>query len=61
MAVPRREPVRQAWEDNAHHELNTDEARQGITFGHMRYVLGISVFLLVAIYAIIYFTGAQSW
>ena len=61
MAIPHREPVHQAWEDNAHHDLNTEQARQGVTFGRMRYVLGISMALVVVIFAIIYFAGAQSW
>jgi len=61
MADDNRGPVHQAWEDDAHHERTTLEARQGVTFGHMRYVLLISTVLLAAIYAILYFTGAPNW
>jgi hypothetical protein len=31
------------------------EARQGVTFGHMRYVLGISMTLAVVAFAVVYF------
>jgi len=31
------------------------EARQGVTLGHMRYVLGISVTLAVVAFAVVYF------
>ena len=39
-----------------HHrpELNPVEARQGMMTGHMRYVLGISLFLAVVMMAIIW-------
>jgi len=56
-----RGPVRQAWEDDAHRETTTLKARQGVTFGHMRYVLLISTVLLVVIYAFLYLTGAPNW
>jgi len=42
-----------------HTELNPVEARQGIMTGHMRYVLGISLFLAVALLLIIWLAYLQ--
>jgi hypothetical protein len=36
--------------------LPSGEARQGVTLGHMRYVLGISVALAVVAFAVFYFS-----
>jgi hypothetical protein len=36
--------------------LEPEEARQGATLGHMRYVLGISVALAVVAFAVVYFS-----
>lgn len=36
-------------------KLSPVKARQGFTLGHMRYVLGFSVALVVVAFAIIYF------
>jgi len=36
-------------------KLPATEARQGVTLGHMRYVLGFSLALVVIAFAIIYF------
>ena len=42
-------------EDNEEHELSAHQARQAVTLGRMRYVLGIGIFLVVLLFAIIYF------
>jgi hypothetical protein len=39
------------------HDLDTMRARQGEAPGHMRYVLTIGTFLVVAAFATIYFLG----
>lgn len=44
-------------EDNEEHELNTHQARQAVTLGRMRYVLGIALALVIIMFAIIYFAG----
>lgn len=44
-------------EDNEQRELNTIKARQAVTLGRMRYVLGAGLFLVVVLFAIIYFAG----
>ena len=44
-------------EDNQKHVLNTQQARQGVTLGHMRYVLGISLVLVVVAFLVIYLVG----
>lgn len=44
-------------EDNEQHKLTTLEARQAVTLGRLRYVLGIGLFLVVVLFAIIYFAG----
>jgi len=35
--------------------LNETEARQAVPLGHMRYVLGISLALVIVAFAVIYF------
>ncbi len=42
-------------EDNEERELDTMHARQAVTLGRMRYVLGFGIFLVVVLFAIIYF------
>ena len=44
-------------EDTEQHELNTYQARQAVTLGRMRYVLGAGLVLVVLLFAIIYFAG----
>lgn len=44
-------------EDNEERELNTMQARQAVTLGRMRYVLGIGLFLVIVLFAVIYFAG----
>ena len=44
-------------EDNQRHERNTRQARQGVTLGHVRYVLGIGIALVGVLFAVIYFAG----
>jgi hypothetical protein len=44
-------------EDNEQHERNTVEARQGVTLGHVRYVLAIGLVLVVVLFAVIYMAG----
>ena len=39
------------------HDLTTQEARQGVTLGHMRYVLAISTIAVVVIFAWIWLNG----
>ena len=42
--------------DHGHSDLSVVEARQGVTLGRMRYVLGISLALAVAsLFVILYF------
>lgn len=41
--------------DNEERELDTMHARQAVTLGRMRYVLGFGIFLVVVLFAIIYF------
>ena len=36
--------------------LNETEARQAVPMGHMRYVLGISLVLVIVAFAVIYLT-----
>ena len=36
-------------------KLRPAEVRQGVTLGHMRYVLGLSLALVIVAFAIIYF------
>jgi hypothetical protein len=38
-------------------EIETTRARQGEAPGHVRYVLGIGLLLVVAAFAVIYFVG----
>ena len=38
-----------------HKELTTNEAREGETTGHMRYVLGVSLALVVIAGVVLYF------
>ena len=42
-------------ENNDHVEKNKTEARQGVTLHTMRYVLGISIALVVALMVVAYF------
>lgn len=42
-------------EDREERELSTYQARQAVTLGRMRYVLGIGLFLVIAMFALIYF------
>ncbi len=42
-------------EDTQEHDLDTDEARQAVTLGRMRYVLAIGLILVVLMFALIYF------
>jgi hypothetical protein len=44
-------------EDNEMHHRNTPQARQGVTLGHVRYVLAIGIALVVVLFALIYFAG----
>jgi hypothetical protein len=44
-------------EDNEQHELNTQQARQGVTLGRMRIVLGVGIALVVVLFTIIFFAG----
>jgi hypothetical protein len=44
-------------EDNEHHERNTNQARQAVTLGRMRYVLFVGLGLVVGAYALIYLIG----
>ncbi len=58
--MPDREPDHNAeylpqGEDNEERELDTMHARQAVTLGRMRYVLGVGVLLVVVLFAIIYF------
>jgi hypothetical protein len=49
-------PTRQTPEHEHHaSQLPATEARQGVTLGHMRYVLGFGLALVVIAFAIIYF------
>jgi hypothetical protein len=45
----------QRWEDHGQQQLSGEEARQAKPLGHMRYVLGISLTLIIAAFAILYF------
>lgn len=42
-------------ENNDHVEKNKTEARQGVTLHAMRYVLGISITLVIALMLVAYF------
>jgi hypothetical protein len=42
-------------------EISVDDARQAVPLGHIRYVLGISLALVVVLFAIIYFSYSHSW
>jgi hypothetical protein len=42
-------------ENNDHVEKNKTEARQGVTLHAMRYVLGISIALVIALMLVAYF------
>lgn len=42
-------------ENNDHVEKNKTEARQGVTLHAMRYVLGISIVLVIALMLVAYF------
>jgi len=42
-------------EDDEEHELATHQARQAVTLGRMRYVLAVSVVLVIAMFALIWF------
>jgi len=42
---------------NGPSEIETTRARQGEAPGHVRYVLGIGLLLVVAAFAVIYFVG----
>jgi hypothetical protein len=44
-------------EDHERRELSTSEARQAVPLGRMRYVLGIGLFLVIGLFALIYFIG----
>jgi hypothetical protein len=48
-------PYERRWDDHGHRELSGDQARQAKPLGHMRYVLGVSLTLIVAAFAIVYF------
>lgn len=41
-------------EDQEERELSTYQARQAVTLGRMRYVLGIGLFLVILLFALIY-------
>jgi hypothetical protein len=42
-------------------EISVDDARQASALGHVRYVLGISMALVIVLFAIIYFSYARTW
>jgi hypothetical protein len=42
-------------------EISVDDARQAVPLGHIRYVLGISLALVVVLFAIIYFSYSHTW
>ncbi len=42
-------------------EISVDDVRQAAPLGHVRYVLGISLALVVVLFAIIYFSYARTW
>jgi hypothetical protein len=42
-------------EDHKERELSTYQSRQAVTLGRMRYVLAISLVLVIALFALIYF------
>ena len=47
--------------DHRHTDIQTDEARQGVELGSVRWVLRISLGLAVLAGLIIYFSFAQGW
>ncbi len=47
----------QPMEDNVHRELPAEDARQGETPGIVRYMLGVSLGLVVVAFAVIYLVG----
>ena len=49
--------VEQPYEDNTKRTLSTQQARQGVTLGRMRFVLTISLVLIVAAFTAIYIAG----
>jgi hypothetical protein len=42
-------------------DISVDDARQAVPLGHVRYVLGISLALVIVLFAIIYFSYSHSW
>lgn len=42
-------------EDHEKRELSTQQARQAVALGRMRYVLAIGLALVIALFALIYF------
>jgi hypothetical protein len=44
-------------DDEHRSDLSTNDARQGVTFGRMRYVLGISVALVVVAFFAIWLSN----
>lgn len=42
-------------DSNGHQHIDTDRARAGATPGMTRYILGISLVLVIALFAAIYF------
>lgn len=42
-------------------DISVDDARQAVPLGHVRYVLGISLALVIVLFAIIYFSYSHTW
>jgi len=47
--------------DEPQQEISINDARQATPLGHVRYVLGISLALVVVLFAIIYFSYSHTW
>jgi hypothetical protein len=53
--------VTQKWEDNKQRDVAVEDVRQASPLGHIRYVLGISLALVIVLFAIIYFSFSHTW
>ncbi len=52
------------WEPNTRYqgqEISVDDVRQASPLGHVRYVLVVSLALVVVLFAIIYFSYSHTW
>jgi hypothetical protein len=59
MAIPHKEPVHQADEDNVKRIIPASRARQGAVSGRILTVLLVSVILLAGIYTIMWLSSAN--